>query len=189
MFEATLGEKPKLSAQWVSQALRRRSRGNPDPYKDPEGIVERPDAYSVHASTEILCKDIADKLVKHYPGWQWAVQPDERGRIINIFCWNLHDEWGYTIRLVDLIYDPRRREAIRAGGEILRRFRVRPGPLNGEALADVVWEPGKRRAIPILDDQVASRQQMARHKLQQAHVEGRVKYQVVNDEVYAEVKE
>lgn len=188
MFQAHIGDEARVT-ELVKRAFVRRTKGGDDPHKDPEGVIERPDQYQVHASTEILCKDIADKLTKHYPGWSWAVQPDERGKVVNIFCWNLHDQWGYTIRAVDIMNDPRRREAVRAGGEILRRFRAKPQRLNADALAEVMWEPGKNRAIPMLDDKVASPQQMARQKLREAIKRQKVQYHEMGGKVYAKVEE
>jgi hypothetical protein len=32
----------------------------------------------VSATLELICKDVADKLEKHYPGWLWALMPNER---------------------------------------------------------------------------------------------------------------
>lgn len=192
MFQAKLGGEldttPEMKRRVLASA-KRLAQGGHDPHKDPEGLIDHPGSMQAHASTVIACKEIADKLVKHYPGWAWAVEPDERGKVFNILCLNLHDQWGYTIRAVDVIYDPRFREAIRAGGEILRRFRVRGRAKSPDAMAEVLWEPGGRKAIPILDDRVASRQQIARSKLQAGHEKGNLEYHVVGDEVYAAVPE
>lgn len=113
-----------------------RPAGKYDPVGEPEGEIDRPDDFhaSHHASTVILCKDIADLLVKTYPGWLWAVEPQEFGQVINVYCHNLHTQYGYTIRMRDIMDDPRRREAVRAGGEILRRFRM-PNRFDAAALA------------------------------------------------------
>jgi len=98
--------------------------GKVDPIGEAEGVIGQPKDFdkSYHGSTVILCKDIATILTKRYPDWAWAVQPQEFGQVINVFCLQLHTEFGYTIRMVDIMNDPNRREAVKAGHEILRRF-------------------------------------------------------------------
>jgi len=85
-------------------------------------LVVHPRQLEIHASLAILAKDIATILEKHFPGWAWAIEPDERGMVINIKNLHLHDEWGYTIRTVEIHNDPKRRLAYTAGWEILNRF-------------------------------------------------------------------
>lgn len=115
---------------------RKRRTGKFDPHGEAEGEVHHPDELDQynHASTVILCKDIADILTKTYPDWAWAVQPQEFGQVINIFNLNLHTEYGYTIRMVDIMYDPGRRQAYKAGAEILKRFNM-PRKMDRERLA------------------------------------------------------
>jgi hypothetical protein len=90
-------------------------------------VTSRPGDLIAHASLEIICKDVADLLVKHYPGFLWGVAPDQRGGVLNIFCLNFSTQWGYTIYIDQIQDDPRRRIVLKAGDEILRRFGY---PLN-----------------------------------------------------------
>lgn len=93
---------------------------------DPEGIVNRWDELKgVDASLVILVKDIANLLEKHYPGWLWAVQPDKRGGVINIFSLRLSGRWGYRIKTKNIQNDPQHKLAVDAGGQILERFGFR----------------------------------------------------------------
>jgi len=126
--------------------------GRQDVGAEPEGVITRPDQFdsSYHGSTEIICKDIADHLVKRFRGWAWAIQPNEFGRIINIFNLHLSSEFGYTIRMVDIMNDPRRREAIRAGHEILRRFRM-PDHFDPDAVMEMPRDL-KGQGIPDISD-------------------------------------
>lgn len=130
--------------------------GNYDPAADPEGVVFRPDAFSAkyHASTTILVKDIGALLDKHFPGWAWVVEPDERNQIINIFNWHLHDQFGYTIRMVDIMYDPARREAVKGAAEVLRRFGMPARGLTGDASSLLAALPrdAKGKVIPDISD-------------------------------------
>jgi hypothetical protein len=113
-----------------------RAAGVYDEGAEPEGLLLKPDEFhnTYHSSTVILCKDIADKLTKQYGGWQWAVQPQEFGQVINIFCPQLSMTFGYTIRMADIMDDPQRKEGYRAGGEILKRFNM-PNRFDADALA------------------------------------------------------
>lgn len=63
-------------------------------------------------------KNIADYLVKKFPGYPWLVRVD-RG-LVRITCANLSNLWGYTLH-EDKI-DPDYRAVLKAGGEILERF-------------------------------------------------------------------
>lgn len=87
-----------------------------------------------NASTVLLVKRMADLLEKHYPGWLWCVQPDERGGVINIFSMKLSMEWGYRFRTMDIQGDPKvcDPKIVAAGGEILERFRVPRGTYRFE---------------------------------------------------------
>lgn len=141
--------------------------GKRDPHGEPEGVVHNPSLLDENykASTVILCKDIADLLVKHYPGYSWIVQPDDFGGVFNIFCQNLHNQYGYTIRMVDIMEDPRRREAVRAGGEILARFGMphrfdrhailsAPRDMVGNCIPDISDFPDRKR---VRDAEVAKK--------------------------------
>lgn len=139
---------------------------------DPEGVAQHPDELlGLHASLHILCKDTADLLVKHYPGFLWAVQPDQRGQIINILCLNFHDQFAYTIKVAHLDVDPQRREVIKAGSELLRRFRY-PGTRFDLATANNVPRDAAGKAIPDLSDMPASRNK-TNAEIALAYAEGR----------------
>lgn len=146
-----------------------KKEGKRDPFGDPEGVVKNINDLDVNASTVILVKDIADKLVHHYPGWQWAVQPDERGQMVNIFCQNLHNMYGYRIRMVDIMNDPARREVIKGGGEILERFK-QPTRMDPELLASAPRDL-RGNCIPDLTG-VASKQDKHRARIAKALADG-----------------
>ena len=126
--------------------------GKLDPLGEAEGVIGRPDQFdkSYHASTVILVKDIAGVLCNLYPDWAWAVQPQEFGQVINVFCLQLHTEFGYTIRMADIMNDPRRREAVKAGHEILRRFGM-PNRFNAVKVAEMPRDM-RGQGIPDISD-------------------------------------
>lgn len=147
--------------------------GKKDPHQSPEGVIKTPEHFddSYHASTVILCKDIADILVKKYPGYLWAVQPDERGQMINIYNHNLHNQYGYRIRMKEIMDDPTRRLALIAGGEILERFK-QPHTMDPEALRDMPRDLAGN-GIPDLTG-VATKQQKHRAAIAKALADGRM---------------
>jgi len=146
---------------------------------DPEGVVDHPDLLDKHypASAVILCKDIADQLSQEFPGWAWAVQPDPKGGIINIWNLHCHNELGYTIH-GDLLDNAkvRKREVRKAGGEILERFRM-PSRLDRERVAEAPRD-ARGRMIPDLRGLNMVRQKM-NAEIAMAYAEGRA--EVVHD--------
>jgi hypothetical protein len=144
----------------LKSITQRHKAGRRDYNAEPEGVVNTPTELSknYHSSTVILCKDIADLLVRHYPDWAWAVQPDEFGKVINIFNLNLHSEYGYTIRMVDIMYDPSRREAIKAGAEILKRFNM-PKRMDRTRLAEAPRD-ARGMCIPDISDFKSKKERM-----------------------------
>lgn len=125
-----------------------KSLTNRDPYGEPTGVIDHPgDLERLHASTEILCKDIADILVKKFPGFAWAVQPSEIGKVFNIYCLDFNGRWGYRIKYKDIMDDPKRREIVKAGREILQRFNY-PGIKYDKTAVAMVPRNAKGEAIP-----------------------------------------
>lgn len=96
--------------------------------------VSNADDLDNRATTIVLCKNIGDTLERHYPGWLWAIQPDETGGILAIRALRLSGEWGYVFRLADLQGDSKvvAADVMRAGGEILERFGVPRGTYRYE---------------------------------------------------------
>jgi hypothetical protein len=127
-----------------------------DPNGDPEGYCLDANALDAKASTIVLLKDCADYLERHYPGWLWALSPDERGGVFNLFSMRLSGKWGYTFKTETLQHDVRRKALLRGAGELLERFGCRAGPyrhdhwstlkqLHGLPMADVSDKQGRER--------------------------------------------
>lgn len=133
------------------------SLGGYDPNGDPEGIVENPgDLVKIHAGTEIILKEMADYLTKTFPGFHWAIQPDERGGVFNVFCLDFHARYGYVIRYEQIVNDTKRHELKKAGSEILRRFRY-PGRIYRPELMAEVPRNSRGEAIPDVSDKKKDR--------------------------------
>lgn len=150
--EALAAIRQHVKANNIGSSLR-----NHDPLAEPQGVVDNPaDLIRLHASTDIIVKDVADLLTRRMPGFRWAVQPNEKGGVLNIFCLDFHSVWGYVIRYDDIMNDPKRREAIRAGRAILARFRY-PGTVYRPELMAAIPRTPDGQAIPNLSDMKPTR--------------------------------
>ena len=143
-----------------------------DPHAQPSGLTDDPSKlYGLNASTMLLVKDIADKIHKAMPGFHWAVQPDQVGGIVNIFCLNLSARWGYRIKLLEIQEDPQRREAVRAARTILERFGYH-GTRYDKAQVDSIPRDTRGECIPIVSGMKQTRQ-TRKALIQRAIAEGR----------------
>lgn len=142
-----------------------------DPNGEPEGIVDdHHDLRGLSAATHLLVTDMADLLTKHMPGFRWAIQPSELGKVFNIFCLDFSGRWGYRIKYIDIMNDPKRRAVIRAGRELLARFRY-PGVAYRPALMAAIRRNAQGEAIPDVSDMKRSRF-TERVKIEQALADG-----------------
>lgn len=137
----------------------------PDDTGDRErhGMVYVPDGIEEHASAVVLAKDIADYLERAYPGWLWALGVDSKGGIVTIRSLRLSGEWGYVLKLDWVQHDPvvRRRLVLAAGGEIIERFGLRPGPYRHEMVGMIARDLAGRPK-PDLSDKHAKVRRRAR---------------------------
>jgi hypothetical protein len=96
-----------------------------------------------------LAKRLAEVLDKHYPGHAWAVNVDSEQGIATIRNLRLSGRWGFYLKLADLGYEGGiEREATRAGGEILERYRMSRGRFKPDEYAAM---PGNTAGESILD--------------------------------------
>lgn len=82
-------------------------------------------------------KRIAGVLEQHYPNHLWAVNVDARNGIATVHNMGLSGEWGFYIRLKELVNDPFMRKVVHAGGELLERYRVSRGQARQDELDNV----------------------------------------------------
>lgn len=80
----------------------------------------------------LTARQMAETLHKHYPGHLWAVTCEGLKGIATVRNLRLSGNWGFIIKLRDLNADPGMKEVIRAGGELLERYRVARGRFNPE---------------------------------------------------------
>lgn len=83
-----------------------------------------------------MSKQIAEKLHEHYPGHMWGVNVSHRTGLIEIRNMYLSGQWAYVLKLGS-VYSASALEAdaVRAGGEILERFRLSRAQFQAEQYA------------------------------------------------------
>lgn len=75
-----------------------------------------------------LAKQMAEALHQHYPGHLWGVCVSEKTGMADIRNLALSGQWGYRLKLKDHYSASEwKAEVVRAGGEILERFKVTRG--------------------------------------------------------------
>lgn len=149
---------------------------HPDRIAEPEGEIEHPEQFDNRANLKNLAKDGMALLHKHYPGWRWAIQINEFGQMMNIFCLELHQSWAYTIRIREIEHDPTRHVFLIAGGEILERFGFQRGGIDYARLATMKRDP-RGQGIPILSDleHAAAKKARRKQKIRDAISAGRIR--------------
>lgn len=158
-----------------------------DPNGEPEGLFNTPDALELSAPTAVLMKDIIQTLTRTYLGFRWAIQPDERGNVFNIFCLDFSGRYGYVIRFSDVQDDPARKEAVRAAGEILARFGYRGTRYEAERMAQVVRRPDGE-AVPDLSDHRSAKERR-KNALQRAYYGSKLHISTLGEHVFVGIKQ
>lgn len=85
-----------------------------------------------------MAKDIAETLFAKYPGYMWGVSVKSGVAIIK--CLNISSLWGFILKYKDIAHDAnyRKKEVIRAGGELLERAKMARGErVKGETVKTV----------------------------------------------------
>ena len=82
-----------------------------------------------------LAKDVAETLNTHYPGHLWAVNCQGDHGILTNHNLMLSGRWGFILHLdKDYSASDMMRRVIRAGGEILERYKVSRGRINHDQI-------------------------------------------------------
>lgn len=81
----------------------------------------------LRANDEVIAKEVAELLLQHYPGFLWAVSIDSRDTVgmLDIRNLSLSGKWGFRFPLTEYLDGTdTRRKIVRAGGEMLERYRM-----------------------------------------------------------------
>jgi hypothetical protein len=90
-------------------------------------ITDNPD---VNTNDFVMAKNMAEVLHRHYPGHLWAVTCEGAQGVASVRNLRLSGQWGFVLKLKDLYVDPSFKSVVRAGGELLERYRLSRGAFN-----------------------------------------------------------
>jgi hypothetical protein len=136
-----------------------------------------PQQFQIDASLANLAARYGDALEKHYPGWMWAINPDQEGGVIYIYSLRLSGEYGIVLRTGEVQDDAHEKAAIMAGGEILDRYNLPRKQYNPELLRGKITDL-RGNYIPDITDQSSTTQKQARDRdLTKAINEGKAEIQ------------
>lgn len=98
-------------------------------------VTDRPD---IPLIDKIMAGGMAETLHKHYPNHLWAVNVNSKGGIATVYNMMLSGQMGYILPL-DVAWSATEWEkmVMRAGGEILERYRQQRAKANLEELVNV----------------------------------------------------
>lgn len=95
-------------------------------------------ATTEEAQDMTIAKDIAETLFEKYPGYLWAISVKSGVAVIK--CLNVSSLYGFILKYDDIKGDAgyRKKEVIRAGGEILERAQMSRGKREFNHVAEAV---------------------------------------------------
>lgn len=111
-------------------------------------MLELTDNPDVNTNDYVMAKNMADRLHKSFPGHLWAVTCDGKTGIATVRNMMLSGNWGFVLHLKELFGDPGMKCVIRAGGEILERYRLHAGRLMAERIDELPMLP---TGVPVFD--------------------------------------
>lgn len=101
------------------------------------------------ANDLVHAKEFADVLTHHYPGWLWGVNVNGETGMCDIRNFNLSGSHGFRLKLPDMYtISSFKKEIIRAGGEMLERYKQPRGAFDATRWAELALDT---RGIPIGD--------------------------------------
>lgn len=86
---------------------------------------------------QAISKEVAECLTKHYPDHMWGVHASVEQGMVDILNLDLDGEFGFRIRMAEMINDPSMKMVIRGGGELLERFNITRGAAKENELLDM----------------------------------------------------
>lgn len=93
------------------------------------------------ANDMVMAKNIADALNNHYPGHLWAINVDGANGIVTIMDLMLSGTWGYLLKIPAIYSESSfKQDVLRAGGEILERFRMARGRFDEAQYAQLATD-------------------------------------------------
>jgi len=95
---------------------------------------------NIDLANQTIAKEVAECLDKHYPGHAWGVRANVETGIVQVYNLRLSGQWGFVLKIDDLITDPGMRLTIRAGGELLERYNLSRSALKETQYNDIKFD-------------------------------------------------
>jgi hypothetical protein len=104
------------------------------------------DAPQVNAFELMLSKDAAEALHTAYPGHLWGVAASERDGMLDVRNLYLSGNWGFRLKIPTMYSASEfKKRVVRAGGELLERFRVSRGRVRADEINSLHTDFAKRK--------------------------------------------
>lgn len=72
-----------------------------------------------------VAKQVSAVLQDHYPNYNWRVEADTRKKMITVQNMDLSGKWGFVLHMMKIFsVSDLNKKVMRAGGELLERFRL-----------------------------------------------------------------
>jgi len=94
----------------------------------------------IDLANQSIAKEVAECLNKHYPGHAWAVTANVETGLVQVRNLKLSGKLGFILKMDDMSTDPGMRLVIRAGGEILERYRLSRRGINESEMSDIQYD-------------------------------------------------
>jgi hypothetical protein len=95
-------------------------------------MIDLTDDPRIVALDMMLAKRMAEVLHTHYPDHLWAVTCEGAQGIASVRNLRLSGNWGFVLKIKDFQDDPALKPVIRAGGELLERYRISRGRFKAQ---------------------------------------------------------
>ena len=90
------------------------------------------------ANDFVIAREMAEALHQAYPGHLWAVSCSGETGMADVRNLMLSGSWGFRLKLKDIYSGSAfKKDVIKAGGELLERYRVARGRFNAENMASM----------------------------------------------------
>lgn len=90
------------------------------------------------ANDFVMAKEMAEALHQAYPGHLWAVTCSGTTGMADVRNLMLSGNWGFRLKLKEIYSGSAfKKDVIKAGGELLERYRVSRGRYNDDEIASM----------------------------------------------------
>lgn len=117
--------------------------------------IHSENGYPIDRQDEVLAREAAELLHRHYPNHMWAVfvNSTKTGGVMVIKNLMISSLYGYVLHLKNVYADPTLKSVLKAGGEILERANLRRGANRFDLPKWIDGIPAKRQPLHVIRQQ------------------------------------